>query len=164
MTLAFSTQLNKVPTYFVAKILKGLELNKLITYKDILPFYVIDTVDRYKSLFVKPKIHTIRTDKKERWKSGNLIHFVINNRTPNRYQFAPVLKCVSTQKIKIYYWYNPKTEKFDDPDVYIDDKLLNFPQVEELAINDGFESTKDFFAYFNTGFSGKIIHWTNKKY
>ena len=34
----------------------------------------------------------------------------------------------------------------------------------QLAINDGFESLKHFFEYFNEDFEGKIIHWTDLKY
>ena len=50
---------------------------------------------------VKPKKHTIRKDEKDRWKVGNDIHFVINNRTKNRFQFAPITKVKSIQIIKI---------------------------------------------------------------
>lgn len=168
MTLAFSTQLNKKPTFFVEKINIGLLGKKLIEYQKF-----IEYVDKYYSTFlnyeapinhVLPKLHTIRHDEHERWKAGMNIHFVINNRTPNRYQFAPVIKCTSVQEINIVYWYNPKTEQFDKPAIYIDKKVLSKKQVEQLAVNDGFDNTEAFFAYFNTNFNGKIIHWTNTRY
>lgn len=170
MTLAFSTQLNKKATYFVEKILFGLHTNKLIEFSEL--GYLFDEYySKFKPYFegtitntFAPKIHTIRHDEKERWKAGNDIHFVINNRTPNRYQFAPVVKCISVQEINIVYWYNPKTEMFDKPTVYIDKKVLTKKEVEQLAINDGFDNTQAFFEYFDTSFNGKIIHWTNTKY
>ena len=170
MTLAFSTQLNKIPTYFVEKILSGLHKYSLIPferfYKLKCNYYSNCTNGDYKNLNVifKPKFHTMRVDEHDRWKVGTLIHFVINNRTTIRYQFAPVLKCISTQKVEIKYFYNKAKDKFSTPVVMIDGKILYKQEVDELAINDGFESTKDFFAYFNTDWSGKLIHWTNKKY
>jgi hypothetical protein len=58
--------------------------------------------DIRKNIFLEtPKIHTIRTDYPHKWKSGNKIHFVINNRTKNRFQFAPVIPCTRTQDIQI---------------------------------------------------------------
>lgn len=173
MTLAFSTDLNKIPTYFVENILIGLENNRLIEWPELSylmseyldkPFCQINEELHISEAKPKPKIHTIRTDNSNRWKAGNLIHFVINNRTPNRYQFAPVLKCVSTQKVVIKYFYNPETEAFDLPTVFIDTEPMFYDQLKELAINDGFKSIEAFFKYFNKDFKGKIIHWTDKKY
>jgi hypothetical protein len=40
----------------------------------------------------------------------------------------------------------------------IDKGLLQFVQ------NDGFDSIEDFFSYFDKGFKGKIIHWTDLRY
>ena len=36
--------------------------------------------------------------------------------------------------------------------------------VENIARNDGFDSINEFFDFFDKDFSGKIIHWTDKKY
>lgn len=104
---------------------------------------------------VTPKLHTIREDKTDRWKPGNDIHFVINDRNKNREQFLPTVKCVSTQKIEIIA--KPCM-------VIVDDIVLSIDATRLLAINDGFTSVAEFFAYFNTDFTGKIIHWTNLKY
>lgn len=166
MTLAFSTQLNGKPTFFVTKILTGLYFKHIVTYNECFDFAkkYFDKNDEALKIGMPPKIHTIRHDEKDRWKAGMNIHFVINNRTKNRYQFAPVVKCTSVQEINIVYWYNPKTEMFDKPEVYIDKKVLNKTKLEALALNDGFDSVKDFFAYFKTNFNGKIIHWTNTRY
>lgn len=158
MTLGFSTQINKKPNHFVAKIwrsfLHGVEMNG----KEFKDYFEILTSE-YKIFIdqVKPKLHTIREDAHDRWKAGNDIHFVINNRTPERFQFAPVVKCISTQSIKIKH---TAAGIF----VIVDNKILNHSETETLAINDGFETLEDFFKYFNKSFSGKIIHWTDKKY
>jgi len=100
-----------------------------------------------------PKVHTIRKDKKNRWKAGCNIHFVINNRTPNRFQFAPVLPVVATQHIVI-----------QEKKVWVDARFLGESEIETLAKNDGFNSINDFFQWFNGDFEGKIIHWTNILY
>jgi len=103
------------------------------------------------------KIHTIREDVKNRWKVGGLIHFVINNRTKNYFQFAPVLKVASTQTIEISY----SGGLFD---LKVDERSLSCKEIEALAINDGFDNVEDFLKYFDKDFKGKIIHWTSTKY
>jgi len=157
MTLGFSQKLNGKPTHFVEKICMGL------TWLD----FHIDTkkckFDDTVYIHSKPKIHTIREDKNNRWKPGNQIHFVINNRTKSRYQFAPVVPVVSIQPIEIK-WIGTEVH------IYIANSDLNqnpelFKQkVLQIAQNDGFDTLEDFFAYFNKDFIGKIIHWTPFKY
>lgn len=185
MTLAFSTELKGKPTFFVEKIWEsilrnGIEVNALefseLGRKAMPKGYKVGTHNT--------KLHTIRRDTKNRWKAGNDIHFVINNRTPNRFQFAPVVKCVSTQEIEILWFdknesdipcstYLIKEEQVGEEvieweipiAIWIDnEKLLSIKEVETLAINDGFDSVEDFFAYFSEDFKGKIIHWTPLKY
>ncbi len=122
----------------------------------------------------QPKPHTIRHYPHDRWEAGMDIHMVINNRTKNRFQFAPVVKCVSTQYISIsyqdsypvvfigntkgsampFYWENLKG--YEDG--------YGVEQMQQLALNDGFPSVEAFFQYFNKDFKGKIIHWTDLKY
>lgn len=103
------------------------------------------------------KVHTIREDKSNRWIQTRLIHLVINNRTPERFQFAPLIICTAIQKISIV-WDGPI------PGVYVDDELLLSNDVERLALNDGFDTVGDFYNYFNTDFTGKIIHWDDVRY
>lgn len=50
------------------------------------------------------------------------------------------------------------------PTVIIDNKKLSYSEMEQLAINDGFDCIDDFFAWFNTDFTGKIIWFVDKKY
>jgi len=172
MILPFSTQLNGKPTYFVEKIWQGLKENDLL-----FPGVSLEAIDRRyfecfgKTLFdyskkVKPKTTTIREDKTNRWKPGTKIDFFINCRQPTMFRFAPVLPVVSVQKIEIAY--NLKGL----PIVTIDGKYFYVPGISletkykmlHLAQNDGFDTIEGFFAYFNEDFTGKIIHWTHKRY
>lgn len=166
MILAFSQKLNNKPTYFVEQINNCLFQNKIISIDEI-DNYELDLAQKFcYSLkdIDQCKLHTIRKDTSNRWKAGNDIHFCINVRTKNQFQFAPIVKCVSTQKIFIDYneasvdWFGL------EPVVSIDDKILSEEEVEILAKNDGFDSVETFLEYFNTDFIGKIIHWTNLKY
>ena len=180
MTLSFSTHWPKhmgewagQPNYFPEKIIAGLDLSiiRKCTLNDLLAEVVNPTDAEFMNGSTnpnyghKPKLHTIRHDPHGRWKAGMKIHPVINNRTKNRFQFSPVIKCVSVQSIEITksklleYGYAAKI-----PLVYIDDVLLESDDLEKLAINDGFPTLKAFFAYFNEDFQGKIIHWTDLKY
>lgn len=179
MTIAFSTQWPKnmpkhmagKPTYFVEKIFNAFTYNCTEKVdKTILEEYAVGLFVRgYRGPFSgRPKVHTIREDKKNNWKPGNDIHFVINNRTPDRFQFAPVIKCVSVQNFKISYhiiknW--DGTIKNDNaPMIRIDGRVLNGTEAKDLALNDGFDSLEDFLSWFNKDFNGKIIHWTDLKY
>ncbi|MFV8364797.1 hypothetical protein [Flavobacterium sp. XS1P27] len=176
MILSFSTQLNGKPTYFIEKIWEGLLRT---VFKDDEEY--IDHLKAYEEQFGKhwdylpeeqermtnPKIHTIREDKKERWKPGTKIDFFINCRQKDMFRFAPVLPVVSVQKIEI------KWIGFNNgfrPCIWIDKKLIydiaeiNKKLMLELAQKDGFDTIEDFFAYFNEDFTGKLIHWTDLKY
>lgn len=160
MTLAFSTQINDKPTYFVEKIHKGFNLPELNMKAAIEPLIHYPPGYNY---VAKDKLHhkitTIREDKLNRWKPGVMIDFFINCRQKDMFRFAPRLPVVSTQDIVIKWWGTK-------PKIYINNN--NFPliddQVLKLAQNDGFYTIKDFFEYFDRDFKGKIIHWTNLKY
>ena len=167
MNLGFKTKWsNGEPTYFVEKIWSGLVIKKMFNQNDFNKY--IDFLEDKKCWDImqyvenKSKIHTIREDKPDRWKAGNKIHFLINQRTKDRFQFAPVIPVISVQKIEI------KTELDNNQDkkltVLVDNKKLNDTQLISLALNDGFDSLFKFLMYFKNGFTGKIIHWTNLKY
>lgn len=184
MILGFSINLNEKPTYFPEKILSGMLKNSEKKFKNI-PDFIYDygyfaDYDSLECVLEKienstPKIHTIRDDKKDRWKTGKNIDFFVNVRKPDMFRFAPTVPVVSTQGIKIKYtkssndtdliyvevfgvndWkclgtYNPKTKNY-------------FGNLLQLAQNDGFDTIEDFFNWFNEDFTGKIIHWTDFKY
>lgn len=167
MTLGYSTKIKGKPNHFVEKIwagliseIKGISINDYEIYSKSHMNKFGTEMSEYVGVFIDPKIHTIRADNKDRWKAGNNIHSVINNRTKNRFQFAPVVPCVSAQKIKITYLMGCG----DYPSVKIDGHILKYNKIEQLAKNDGFDSVEDFFAWFDWDFEGKIIHWTNFKY
>lgn len=156
MTLAFRTQLNGKPTYFVEKIWKSLK--DLEITKELVDATFVHNFSWERFGCMKPKLHTIREDKSNRWKACNYIHFVINNRTPQRFQFAPVVKCVSVQNIEIRYFIKNNVNKVS---IKVDGVKTS---LNDISINDGFESPGEFLDYFNKDFTGKIIHWTNLKY
>jgi hypothetical protein len=174
MILGFKTTINDKPTYFVERILKGMQryyLSKnLLIHLD--QFNTID--DNVLKAELKPKLHTIREDKTDKWHAGVMIDFFINVRTKKMYRFAPRIPCVSTQKICIEYIFNnfsneckPAGQRKDNhyPVVFIDNEWSNSDfQLKQLAQTDGFDTIEEFFVYFNTDFTGKIIHWTDLKY
>lgn len=178
MTVGFSTKIKDNPTRFPEKIwqslMQDIGLNDEIYYEwhseeGILNYHMGNNYDD--SLFyIFPKKHTIRKDEKNKWKKGNDIHFVINNRTKNRFQFAPVIPCTGTQKIEIKHLSILNHPIDIQPMVWIDGYLFYDPAIgydkgiEKLAINDGFDSVANFFDWFSEDFTGKIIHWTNLKY
>lgn len=179
MTLSFTTKINGMPNFFIEKIWLGLIQYQYATYSDCNQFQKahIDKFMEYwdndkEANLIKrqlPKLHTIREDEKNRWKPGMKIQFVINNRSKNRFQFAPVLQVVSIQQILIVSELQNGTRWNY---VEIDGNMLAASTIERLAKNDGFNNSKEFFKYFckyddpesRAEFSGKIIHWTNLKY
>jgi len=183
MTLSYQTEINGVPTNFIEKIWRSLlntDSNLIYTYWDKL--YNFETHYSHDLALQKwhrmpdgilnkhgeytPKDHTIREDKKNRFKPGTILHSKIWTGTPyrsNTFQFAPIIKCVSTQKIEIKYT-DPDGFKLTLPIIYIDDVWIPGDDVSELAARDGFNSVLEFYNYFNKDYTGKIIHWTNKKY
>ena len=112
------------------------------------------------------KKHTIRDDKHDRWRAGRRInhcHLVRTKYFDNFYNND----CIGIQKITIIHYPNKAS-------VYIDDKLIGhwsktfevtyYQKLKQLAKNDGFDSMSDFFRWFDTNFTGKIIHWTELRY
>lgn len=179
MILPFSTQLNAKPTYFVEKIHKAFRLKELNMKAAIDP--QIHYTPDY-NFFVKDKchhkIHTIREDKKDRWKPGIMIDFFINCRQKNMFRFAPRVLVVSVQEIFMTERGNELEITISKVGSYIggDDFYLYHDAKTQLALNDGFDTLQDFNFYFlqridenykqtgNRWFKGKIIHWTNFKY
>lgn len=154
MILRFKTHFRKdKPTFFYEKILAY-----IWDFPEILKIY-------------KPKKHTIR--KGHRWKAGTPIQMAMGGRfTPyvqfNKYEVL-LQKCISTQHIQINY---PKHEfTFPKiPKIFIDGDKFDYRVEEEmkvlneLAINDGFDSFEDFLEWFHEDFDGQIIHWTDLVY
>lgn len=114
----------------------------------------------------KPKIHTIREDKTDRWKPETIIHFMQWTGRPYHskcYHFAPLIPCISTQSIEIEYVLSKPIVVIDNS--YFYNPILGIDKgMLKLANNDGFETIEDFFKWFHHDFSGKIIHWTDLIY
>jgi hypothetical protein len=178
MILAFSEKINDKPTFFIDKIWYGFLFRKdnlfdesqKYHHKYIEKFKENWDFESFHYTIKYEKIHTIRKDSSNRWKPGNDIHFTINVRTKKEFQFAPVLKCVTTQLIKINHFSDVVEIEIDNTKVLKAyhkgfNKIIEYDfEIETLAKNDGFDSIEDFFQYFNEDFTGKIIHWTNLKY
>lgn len=103
-------------------------------------------------LFEKTKKHTIREDKKNRWKAGMLMHMATGVRTKNYNCFKEVT-CKSIQLIEI-----------QNNSITVDNRKLTEQEIQQLIVNDGFDSTIDFWNWFEKPFKGKIIHWTDLRY
>lgn len=166
MILSFSLRINKKHTFFPEKIIKSLWQMRddwSDAEHDQFSDFLFSEYSKWGGILsvphLKPKLHTIRADNKDRWKAGNKIHFVINNRTQNWMQFAPVVNCVSVEPIAI----DPKTKSlfFYDGEFAVE---ASKSMIETIAINDGFESVDAFWDYFDAPFYGKIIHWTPLNY
>jgi len=162
MILGFKTKVNGKLTHFVQKILASVLLEWAEAYV--------------------PKKHTIRHGK--RWRAGMKLHLATGVRTKEYFQFNENIKgleiCKSVQDIKIkdvsdesldentylYEDYVPKLKEtfYLSFKVYVDGRLLSLKEIDLLAKNDGFDSTHDFFQWFNTDFEGQIIHWTDLRY
>lgn len=186
MNLPFSTVLNGKKTHFIEKIWTGLIDHEIVPSTEILP-YVRQHTEKFghdwdfvqgKSI---PKIHTIRglsyPVEINRFKKGDKIHFVINNRTKNRFQFAPVVPVVSNQVMRIHYGgrkyptvqiFNiDKYGKLRENAVRYLDPSSHFyymTELDVLAKNDGFENVDSFLEYFDMDGFFNIIHWTNFRY
>jgi hypothetical protein len=159
MILPFLKEINGKETYFAEKIWA----NKLWTKEENDQFYsstrnklIIHTIlDMDYALKCTPKIHTIRADVKNRWKVGAKIHAVYHNRQKNQIQFAPVFECKGIQKIEISNY---------GLSIRIDDFLVPLGEINILTKNDGFDNVNEFLSFFENGFTGKIIHFTDLKY
>ncbi|RYX86895.1 hypothetical protein EON73_02460 [bacterium] len=170
MNLGFSQEINGNPSNFIEKIWASIILNKLdginkVQYHAYAALYNNQFNENWDGFMEekKPKLHTIRSGK--RWKAGDLIHFVIDTSPTTYFQFAPVFKCYSVQDIEIRNVSGQKKR----PIVYIEGREIQLLEnhrsiLPELAVNDGFESINDFFAYFNTDFTGQLVHWTEFNY
>ncbi len=161
--------------HFVGKIWTGiLQRNSLSKRKDEKLYVDCKGKGLIPRFPPKPKIHTFRKDTDNRWKVGMHIHPVINNRTKDRFQFAPVLEVEGLQKIEIKITSTTKSGAVSGALIFIDDKyycgyflygkLFSHDDLIKLVENDGFPSPEAFFSWFNTDFTGKIIHWTGLKY
>jgi hypothetical protein len=156
------------PTYFIDKISRCLVVTNQLKAIDFCGFY-----DSYKYKFDKsydldetetPKLHTIRRNLFNKWQETSEIEFCINRNSEDEFQFAPTTSIIALQFIRISYNEADCEKACSEPAIYIDEKPIDLKTLSALAVNDGFENVVDFLTYFNTNFTGIIIHWTNLKY
>ena len=100
------------------------------------------------------KLHTVRGDSMKRWKAGVKIHFCTGAQS-SRYKCFKESICKGVQEIEII-----------DRDIYIDGAMLKDVDVQDFAINDGFDDLDCFWAWFDqyTPFEGRVIHWSDIRY
>ena len=169
MILGFSTQLNGKPTYFVERIWASIHSQFKVENEYLLPNVYFECLDKgFKNMHpFKPKLHTIREDKNDRWQPGTKIDFFINCRQKNMFRFAPFLPVVSVQEVYMSYRSNDLIQ------ISVNEReLFGFNERLEFAQNDGFDTWEDFFNYFypqikatpNNFLKMKLIHWTDKQY
>lgn len=113
--------------------------------------------------FVEPilngsKIHTVREDKKGRWRAGRQIHMATGVRTKQYQCFWEGHSCTGTQFIDIV---NPRG---GEKEIWVGGRELAALEIELLAKNDGFNDVAAFWKWFHHDFSGKIVHWTDFRY
>ena len=182
MNLSFQTKWkNKKPNYFIEKIWQSTKEGDFVMIVSSEKYFRLH-FEKFGIPLVRdkfqPKKHTLREDKKDRWKEGKVIHFIINNRTPNRFQFMPILPVLSTQKVVISQFVDIHTDikyrtvKIGDTwkwSNYIK-SLENDSKILEFVKNDGFDDVDSFFDYFFPKKGKllvkelKLIHWTPLKY
>lgn len=120
----------------------------------------------FKPQFVEPilegtKIHTIREDPHDRWHQGRKIHAATGVRTKHYNCFKEDV-CTGVQSIVIEYGAGSSCGY--SPAVFVDRRLLDKMEAEQLAFYDGFKRWADFEEWFDEYFEGKIIHWTDFRY
>jgi hypothetical protein len=129
----------------------------------------------FKKQFIEPilsgsKIHTIREDKNNRWKSGRSIQFADGVRTKLYNEFKSGT-CFRTQEIE-FKWKKHNAGLVSESwgvQVFIDGRNVTNETdiVDRLIIGDGFKDRKEFFewdAWNKKNFKGKLIHWTDTEY
>lgn len=124
-----------------------------------------------RSIVSGSKKHTMREDRKERWKPGKLIHHTTGARS-KRYKCFLQNDCISTQLVLMAY---DKIQSKTNLIITVDRRRLTQKEIMQVVFNDGFLDLADFVNWFfppdhKTGYrkrtlwSGKLIHWTDLKY
>lgn len=179
MTLSFQTKhADQTSTNFVSRIWDSLLINDLATQEQFEEYrskfdwwwWRIQQSEWEREMYAKD--HTIREDRHNRWRVGMPIHFVINNRRPDRLQFAPVLPVTAIQHIRIekikggysdypHHQNSHPLRHLKKFAIEIDGKPWD--DITTLSSRDGFMFDSQFINWWPEGvFEGKIIHWTNK--
>jgi len=111
------------------------------------------------------KIHTVRSDEKNRWKPGVIMHMATGTRT-KYYTCFKQTPCVSYQRVFMSYYQGLLQISVGDKE------LFGYHERELFAVNDGFLNLKAFEDWWipelsknpKLEFRGKVIHWTDFRY
>ena len=101
------------------------------------------------------KIHTIRTDKNDRWKRGRKIEFwhgFPRVKKSNSYQFGEGF-CNRVELVSIF----PQINRIINHTTGIISQGKE--SLNQFAINDGFKDWAEMKGFFKEDFTGKIIYW-----
>lgn len=90
---------------------------------------------------------SIRQDKKKRWKKGMKIHLATGVRTKE-------YNCFKNSFVK-----NVDEIEINNKKVYLNGKMLNKQEIEDIAYLDGYDNLEDFFKFFGDNYKGRIIWW-----
>lgn len=109
------------------------------------------------------KIHTIRRDENRRWRAGMKIHFWRGN--PRNVKSGPYpfgeVRCTGVQEVVI------KKPCDLSMTIFINGRELSREEIRELSESDGLtpRGLRDWFLPDGVNkFTGRIIHWTEKRY
>jgi len=110
------------------------------------------------------KIHTLRTDATNRWQAGRKMHMYTGRYTATDRQFVKEAECVSVQYISLFAVVDLIcTSNLIDGEIILE-RTLSDKEALEFARNDGFDTLEDFWQWFTTTQTLKLIHWTDKRY
>jgi hypothetical protein len=128
--------------------------------------YILPNAEYY--ILIGRKIHTMRGDPKNRWRTGIKIHHHIGRF--KKYRCFAIHEVVSVQRVRITLRVNTSSRLY----VRIDGKRVNDQVIRALACNDGFDNLQDFIRWFfpphkrqqvkDRTWTGNLIHWTSLKY
>jgi len=127
---------------------------------------ILNFKPQFKGLILNgTKIHSIRIDQHRKWKPGMVIHYSTGARTKlyNQFWYG---HCKSIQEINIFRRYDQGDQIFLG--VYIDHRKFSDLELQEFIKNDGLDDLFEFANWFTPEpkwiFSGRLIHWTSKRY
>lgn len=111
------------------------------------------------------KIHTMRIDYNNRWRPGTIIHFATGVRTKYYKQFKEG-KCISYQWVTLFPNDRRAMISNGGGKSLLDQYSMSDYQIQQLAINDGFDTVDDFWDWFSKDGDRvyKLIHWTDFRY
>ncbi|MDR1199035.1 MAG: hypothetical protein LBK94_08525 [Prevotellaceae bacterium] len=110
------------------------------------------------------KIHSVREDKKRRWRNaaGKTIHMSTGVRTRQYECFKNDAKVKSVHRIDIKIYESKQSRAVN---IFIDGRAIFATEVYQFIRNDGFANITEFLDFFKNGLiDGTLIQWTDFDY